>query len=259
MKTSAPLVRTRLAGLAAAAALVAAPLGAQTPTHAYTLNGTLADVFGGPSLTPIGAPTSTLEAGVNGYRFDPAGEGFSLSNALGATPDDYSIELRFLFDGVAGYKKLIDFKARSSDQGLYNLNSALTFYNVGGASSAPGAITAGQLVHVIVTRDGSNLFNAYVNGGLAFSFADAGGLATFTGGGNIINLFVDDNSVGGEQSSGFADYIRIYDDALTASEVAARFRAGDAGLTAVPEPATVALVATGLVAVAATARRRRGA
>jgi hypothetical protein len=248
--------RSALVRLTAAAALVATPLGAQTPTHAYTLNGTFADVYGGPSLVPIGTLTSGTSGGAGGFFFD-AGEGLSLSNAL-ASPSVYSIELRFLFDQTSGYRKIIDTKGRTQDQGFYNLGTSANYYPV--TTGPSGAFANGTFAHVIVTRDAANVFRAYVDGTLDLSFTDAGSLATFSAANNIINLLIDDLATGGgESSGGFVDYIRIYDEALTAQEVATRFAVGDNALSAVPEPGTIALVATGLLAVGGMARRRRQA
>ena len=244
--------RAPLARAAALTLLAAGALGAQTPTHAYSLNGTLADTFGGPSLVAIGSPAAALEGGASGYRFDPAGEGFSLTNAL-TNPGVYSVELRFLFDVTSGYRKVIDFQNLTQDQGFYNLSGTAVYFTE--TSGPPNAFTAGQFAHVVITRSATNVFSAYVDGTLDLSFTDASNKAVFAG--NVINFLRDDMSQNSEHSSGFVDYVRIYDEALTAQQVLARFQAGDTNLSQVPEPATVALLAGGLLAVGGVAARRR--
>src|SRR5262249_32305612 len=101
--------------------LVYAPAGSVVSTpaasHIYELNGSYADALGGPPLTPAGG---TL--GPSGYTF-AEGQGPSLSSAV--SPTTYSLEMLFRIDDTSSYRKLLDFKNRTSDDGLYNLNGAL--------------------------------------------------------------------------------------------------------------------------------------
>ena len=60
-----PALARGILALAALGALATAPARAQTPTHAYRINGGLADELGGPSLASLGGavgPTATRSA-----------------------------------------------------------------------------------------------------------------------------------------------------------------------------------------------------
>ena len=112
--------KTSIGMLASAACLLLHPGMALATTFTYDLNNSLAETGGGPSLTSLGG---TL--GPTGYTFG-ANQGLSLTNVIGAgTP--YSIELRFSFDATSGFRRILDFKDRTSDTGLYNLNTAVNF------------------------------------------------------------------------------------------------------------------------------------
>ena len=215
--------------------------------HDYELNGSLSDGLGGPSLVANGG---TL--GASGYAFG-ANQGLSLSGGINAT--DYSIVVDFSIANTSGYRKLVDFKNRLSDNGLYNLSTQLSFYP---AASGPAlALQANNAVRLALTRDGStNTTTGYVNSALQFAFVDGAALATFTGPGSIVNLFMDDFVTGqGEASAGFADAIRIYDGALTASEVM-QVPGAELPGTSVPEPASLLLLGSGIVALARRRARR---
>ena len=192
-------------------ALVAGTLGVLSPAgvaeaallHDYDLNGTYADRLGGPPLVPNGG---TL--GPAGYTF-AAGQGLSLSNALRAS-GDYSIEMGLTLDSTDGYRKLLDFKDLTSDNGLYDYYTSLYFYDLD--QGPDGAFAAGVPATVLLTRNGNTgEVVGYVNGVEQIRFIDAAGDATFSAANNIINFLQDDTVTGGEDPSGFLDFVRISD------------------------------------------------
>lgn len=197
--------------------------------HQYQLNGSYTDDLGGSALDSAGG---TL--GPTSYAFGP-NEGLSLSSGL-LDPTNYSIEMIFNFSDLFGWRKILDFKDRSSDDGLYNLDAALNFYPV--TPGFPGAFTPNVNVRLTVTRDAATkLFVGYINGVQQIAFTDSTDLAVFDATNNIIQFFKDDFTTSqGEASAGVVDLIRIYDAPLSATQVAGT----------VPEPATVTLLSLGL-------------
>lgn len=212
--------------------------------HQYRLDGSYADDLGGPALVPAGGVL-----GATSYAFEP-NQGLSLENAL-IDADNYTIETIFNFAETSGYRKIIDFKDQAADRGLYNLNSALNFYL--SASGTATVFTPNVDVRLIVTRDATtNQFIGYINGVQQISFADTAEHAVFSGTNNIMRFFTDDTATSGEASSGVVDAIRIYDAPLNPNQVAALGGPGP-----IPEPTTLFLVVTALVAATSPRRKPR--
>lgn len=241
MKT--PL-RTSLASIVAASLSLAAVLPSSGAlTHEYSLDGTLADSFGGPSLLANGGVLNPTD-----YSFDP-NQGIILSDAL-TNPGEYSILLDFSFTTLNGYRRILDFKNRASDTGLYSLDTALNFYTV---TSGGTVFTPNTPVRLVITRDAtSSLVTTYIDGLPQFSFLDGSSLAVFDAGSTIMHFFIDDRAVANEASAGRVSEIAIFDAALLAPDVAAL---GGPGGSIVPEPGSGLLCLSALAACLAGRRR----
>jgi hypothetical protein len=227
--------------LAAVAIFVAVPAQAALIGD-FRLDGNLNNSAGG--ALSISNNGGTL--GATGITF-AANQGPTISGF--SNPAAYSVETAFRFDVTNGYRRIMNFLNSTSDTGLYNLNGALNFYPLTTSGATPFA--PNQMSSVVFTRDASGNSVGYVNGTALISFTNA--TLTNIGLANVLHLFVDDNQVGGEASPGFVDYIRVYDTALTAGEVAGLLPPG-AG--AVPEPASWALMIAGFGLVGGAMRRR---
>jgi len=130
---------------------------------------------------------------------------------------EFSIEVLFRFDLVAGYRKIIDSKDGSADDGLYVLDGCLTFFPK--VQDALTRIGSNSYVQIVLTRDAADRVVGYVDGVRQFAFDDRGGLAK-VGGSDSLRFFADDATTTGEWSSGAVSQIRFFDQALTANEVA---------------------------------------
>jgi hypothetical protein len=237
-------------------ASVAAQSGTPTPTHVYRVDGSLADERGGPSLVALGGTV-----GPTSYTFG-VGQGLTLTGAL--NPRVYSLELMFRYQTVSGSRQVVDFTDVQDSRGL-RISDARVHLN-GTDVDAPVVFQANQPTHFVIARDANDVFTAYVNGVVARSFVDNVGAGVFSAPGQLAALFTN-NPVFGPSSAGELFWARTYDVALTREQVLARLQAGDDALpgnplpptSTVPEPSTWALLGTGLLALAGTARRRRAA
>ena len=149
-----------------------------------------------------------------GVLFDNGANG----HFLGET---YSLELYFKFDNSTGFSRILDFKNRNSDYGLYCTESQLQFYNA--SNVATTAFTSGQYVYLVVTRDSAiREVRQFVNGQQIDVFTDVNDIAV-TDTSEKIWFFQDDLLFGGEASAGSVALIRLYNNTLDSSQVADAF------------------------------------
>jgi hypothetical protein len=191
-------------------------------TADYYFQGSLESSLGtAPDLVEVeeGSSAFTVDGttGVTVLRFD-GGRGLALAPTTRVIRSSgYSIEVLVRFDLLAGYRKVIDFKNGSADDGLYLLDGCLIFFpNVQGALTRIGS---DSYVQIVLTRDAADRVVGYVDGVRQFAFDDRGGLAK-VGGSDSLRFFVDDVTTTQEWSSGAVSQIRLFDQALTANEVA---------------------------------------
>jgi hypothetical protein len=243
------LLTTLAGGVLAAGAAQALP----TPDHIYEFTGSYRDARGGPNATGNGGTFVGADE-TAGLKFG-ANQGPTLTNVFG-NPATYSLELFFEFDFTSSYRKVIDFKNRSTHNGLYVSGGRFEMY---GAAKSGGTIAPNAFTHLVLTRDGvSKQTTAYVNGVQAFSFIDSGNVATFSAANGIAHLLRDDGlGGGGENSPGTVDFIRTYNQVLGASDIAALYNNGNpVRIAGVPEPASWAMMIVGFGLAGAAARRR---
>jgi PEP-CTERM motif len=223
------------AGTVALALLAAIGTSAKAETVVYDLNNSLnSNTAGAPALVSLGG---SLDA--TGYSFG-SGQGLTLDvSSLLSAAGPYTIEMNFEFSDLNGFRKILDFKSQSSDNGLYNNSAFATFFN--NAAGTSTVFTANQFADVVITRDSVGLVTVYVDTVKQFSYDDSTLLnATFVP--SVASFFVDDTVTSGrEASAGKVDLIEISDSVIAP----------------VPEPSTWAMMILGFFGLGFMAYRRK--
>ena len=193
----------------------------------YNLDNGFADGLGSAiDMVPNGGIV-----GPTGYAFG-ADQGLTLgppatTDLKSVDPREYAIEISFRLSDV-GFAKLIDFAGLTTNDGYYAGNSSpdegnLMFFDSSGDGPILGSgqsLDDGVMAHLVVVRENSTGTSAaYVNGVQHIAFTTANGRnATFLY--EVANFFIDDiASAGGESSSGFVNFIRLYDGPLSPDQI----------------------------------------
>lgn len=236
--------------LFAAALSLSAPAQVQAASllHAFEFYTDLSDATGGAAT--ISTSNGVITSG--GMAFAANG-GPTLD--LPARLKTFTLAMKFRIDLTSGMRKLLDFKTLASDGGLYNLNTSLSFFD-GLALTATGLVNP-NIDHVLVfARDNSNdLVRIFFNDTLVASFVDSTELAVGYNG--FIHVLEDDRTTSKTQaSSGFLDYLRIYDESLSPAELALIPIPPPLPVASVPLPAPVAMMAAALGGLVLLRRQR---
>lgn len=186
-------------GLGSLAPRPAAPAGSPRLAGDYRIFRGFSDLTGhGADLEPLGGEVR------NGLYAFGAGQGVHLEDA-GVT-DHYAIELVFRCGQVSGYQKLVDFKKRSRDTGLYLLNGTLMFYDL--AVGHP--VEPGRDHHLRLERSRTtHVVRATLDHQFAFAFIDLDDEAAFDEGQAF--FFIDDKQTNGEQGPGTLASLAVWD------------------------------------------------
>jgi hypothetical protein len=172
-----------------------------------------------PALQDIGVGNFYATDSVDGcsrtVRQFPLHNGLHLQPTSGVIPTNiYTIVMLFRLDQTNGYRRLIDFKAGTVENGVYVRDGRLNFYGI--VEAPTPSIPAGTYVQVVLTRDGTNVVG-YVNGVQRFSFVDSGNNGVLSSA-NDLRFFKDNGSA--EESGGAVARIRLYAAAMPAGQVA---------------------------------------
>lgn len=196
--------------------------GTDCLTADYQFQNTRNSSFGtAPALVDLGTnsfTTATVDGSSRTVLRFPQNNGLAMSPAL-VNGQVYSVAMLFAFDDVNGYRRILDFKNGTTDNGLYVYSGTIGFWGPGKWSTA-APIAANAYVQVVVTRDASKNLRVYVNGVEHLSFVDSGDAGALDA--NNKFRFFQDNTQGSyttEASAGYAARIRVYDCALSAAQV----------------------------------------
>ena len=197
----------------------------------YEFNNSLTEVNGnGPELTVLGqegvfVQDTLLEIGSaekRVYRFE-ANSGFHFDNTASGNflGEQYTIELYFVFDYLDSWKRVVDWKNRTSDNGAYVYYGELNFYPYEYSEDAP--VNENEYTYYVITRDkASKELIIYTDAINQVSFIDNGGDALLSTD-NMLNFFHDDLIVPDEASSGAVAMLKLYNYTLDSATIAQKY------------------------------------
>lgn len=156
------------------------------------------------------------------YRFKK-GSGLQFNNTLSGNfiGQTYSIEIYFVFDQLGSWKRVIDWKNRTTDHGAYIYNGNLDFYPYIETDSA--FVIAGEYTYYVLTRDSASMqMKIYTDTKLGITYTDINGDAVLDTA-NVLNFFQDDLQVQNETSSGAIALLNIYNYVLDSNAIKTNF------------------------------------
>jgi hypothetical protein len=191
----------------------------------YQFQETLASSSGSsPALAVVGSGTSYQVEPIVGlgprtvFAF-PMGSGLRLNPAAALDGTAYTVALLARIDTPTSYRKLLDFKNGTADQGLYDHAGHLQFYNYAEGTATPIDIDYHDLV---LTRDALGALVVYVDGAPQHADDDSVNQYARLDASDTLRLFLDDGTSNfSEASGGAVARVRIWDTALSAAEVQA--------------------------------------
>jgi hypothetical protein len=227
---------------------ITAPNAAAALVSMYTLDTDLSDSLGfSGNLVEFNNSSSSFANGAWTWNATTEPGGGLIMDVPASISSVYSISLRMKLDQFYtgpndAYVKLIDFKDRTSDNGLYLFDNQISFF-VSGGDSLGGTVILNTYFDILLTRSASNEVNVYLDGLSTpiISFTDDAldTVPTLFGGASRFRLFHDDanSSPFDEWSTGSVDEIRLWN-------------------TTVPEPSTTILLIGGCGSLLLFRRRK---
>eukprot|EP00698_Gefionella_okellyi_P008125 TRINITY_DN1_c0_g1_i1.p1 TRINITY_DN1_c0_g1~~TRINITY_DN1_c0_g1_i1.p1 ORF type:complete len:2161 (-),score=481.62 TRINITY_DN1_c0_g1_i1:2095-8577(-) len=160
---------------------------------------------------------------VDGAYVMAPGQGLQL-RLPAANADHYTIAIKAKLTTLNSWRKVIDFSGLSVDAGFYLHFGVPDFLEI-----EDGSVTINEntVFEMVLTRDVTGVFKAYVNCQLALTENDAGqavGIADVDGSDAVFNLFTDDVITNGEEVTGGTIYsIRVWDGPVDETVACAAF------------------------------------
>jgi hypothetical protein len=179
-------------------------------------------IDGAPELAFLGAEPVYLDelfpSGNQRVLRFLAGEGLELAGFTQLVGTSYTLVAVFRFDETSSWRRIFDFKNRTSDWGLYGYYGKLNFYNI--ITGPEELVKQAEYIEVALSRDAQGVVRGYVDGSRQIEFNDSSGHA-LPNLDDLLVLFRDDLVVRNEHTSGRINSLRIYDRALSDDEIRA--------------------------------------
>ena len=129
--------------------------------------------------------------------------------------NSYTVVMLFKLDDVSGYKRVLDLKNGTSDNGGYIKDGRTEFENL---NNIP--IEQGTYIQVVVVRDSTGLLKVYRDGTLRVQVNDVNGDFVISPD-NVLRFFQDDFVDCCEASAGNVARIRLWDVPFATAQVQA--------------------------------------